>query len=435
MVKKQGNLYVCNPNIRHMKVFKFGGASVKHAEAVKNVANVLRNFQKDDLLIVVSAMGKTTNALEQLALAYYKKDKNKNKIYNEIKSFHDEVISGLLKDKKSHAYNDIENLFIELECLLETKPESSFDCIYDQIVSYGEIFSSRIVSTYLNESDLRNRWMDAQNFISTDNNFREGKVDWELTYDIISKKLKPIVKKQMVVTQGFVGRSADLKTVTLGREGSDYSAAIFAYGLDAESVTIWKDVDGVMNADPKKFPEAVKLDALSYSHAIELAYYGATVIHPKTIQPLQSKNIPLYVRSFINPKGKGTTVANNSKEKNIPTFISKTNQVLLSISSKDFSFIIEDNLSKIFSVFANNKLHMNLMQNSAISFSVCADNNEEKIAALKKELSKDYVVKANTGVEMLTVMHYTDASLTKLLKGKNILLEQRTRATVQFVLK
>lgn len=418
-----------------MNVFKFGGASVKNAGAVKNVAGILKQFQQDDLLIVVSAMGKTTNALEQLAQAYYKKDKSKGKIYREIKSFHDEVISGLLKDKNSHAYNDIENLFIELECLLETKPESSFDCVYDQIVSYGEIFSSRIVSTYLNESNIRNRWMDAQNFISTDANFREGKVDWELTTEMISKKLKPIVKKQMVVTQGFVGRSADLKTVTLGREGSDYSAAIFAYGLDAESVTIWKDVDGVMNADPKKFPEAVKLDGLSYSHAIELAYYGATVIHPKTIQPLQSKNIPLYVRSFVNPKGKGTTVANNSKEKNIPTFIAKSNQVLLSISSKDFSFIIEDNLSRIFSVFAQHKVHMNLMQNSAISFSVCADNQDEKIAALKKDLSKDYVVKTNTGVELLTVMHYTDASLSKLLKGKDVLLEQRTRATVQFVLK
>lgn len=418
-----------------MKVFKFGGASVKNAGAVKNVAGILRNFQNDDLLIVVSAMGKTTNALELLAQAYFKKDKSKHKIYKEIKAFHDEVISGLLKNKNSHAYNDIENLFIELECLLETKPESSFDCVYDQIVSYGEIFSSRIVSTYLNESNVRNRWMDAQNFISTDANFREGKVDWELTTEMISKKLKPIVKKQMVVTQGFVGRSADLKTVTLGREGSDYSAAIFAYGLGADSVTIWKDVDGVMNADPKKFPDAVKLDGLSYSHAIELAYYGATVIHPKTIQPLQSKNIPLYVRSFLNPKGKGTTVANKSKEKNIPTFIAKSNQALLSISSKDFSFIIEDNLSKIFSVFANQKLPINLMQNSAISFSVCADNNEEKIASLKKELSKDYMVKSNAGVELLTVMHYDDASLNTLLKGKEILLEQRTRATVQFVLK
>ena len=418
-----------------MKVFKFGGASVKNADAVKNVAGVLKQFQNEELLIVISAMGKTTNALETLARSYFSKDKQKNKIYKEIKAFHDEVIDGLLKNKASHAYDDIENLFIELECMLETKPESSFDCIYDQIVSYGEIFSSRIVSTYLNEAGIRNRWMDAQNFIITDNNFREGRVDWEITSEMIAKKLKPIVKKQMVVTQGFVGRSQDMKTVTLGREGSDYSAAIFAYGLDAKDVTIWKDVDGVMNADPKKFKDAVKLDALSYSHTIELAYYGATIIHPKTIQPLQSKNIPLYVKSFSNPKGAGTVVANYSKEKNIPTFIVKSEQVLLSISSRDFSFIVEDHLSKIFEAFASHKVKMNLMQNSAISFSACIDNSGENLDQLKAELAINFIVRCNERLELITITHYNDKAISKLTKGKNILLEQRTRATVQFVLK
>jgi len=418
-----------------MKVFKFGGASVKNADAVKNVANVLKQFQQEELLIVVSAMGKTTNALETLAKAYFDKDKLKNKIYKEIKSFHDEVIAGLLKNKDSHAYDDIENLFIELECMLETKPESTFDCVYDQIVSYGEIFSSRIVSTFLNEAGIRNRWMDAQNFIVTDSNFREAKVNWKTTTDMISKKLKPIVKKQMVVTQGFVGRSENMKTTTLGREGSDYSAAIFAYGLDAKDVTIWKDVDGVMNADPKKFKDAVKLDALTYSHAIELAYYGATVIHPKTIQPLQSKNIPLYVKSFVNPKSAGTVVGKASKEKSIPTFIVKSNQVLLSISSRDFSFIVEEHLSKIFEAFAAHKINMNLMQNSAISFSVCVDNSGEKLAQLIAELSINFNLLSNYDLELLTVTHYDDKAIAKLTKGKNILLEQRTRATVQFVLK
>jgi len=418
-----------------MKVFKFGGASVKNADAVKNVANVLKQFLNEELLIVVSAMGKTTNALETLAKSYYDKSKQKNKIYNEIKSFHDEVIGGLLKNKESHAYDDIENLFIELECMLETKPESTYDCVYDQIVSYGEIFSSRIVSTFLNEAGIKNRWMDAQNFIVTDNNYREGRVDWEITTSMIANKLKPIVKKQMVVTQGFVGRSQNMKTVTLGREGSDYSAAIFAYGLDATDVTIWKDVDGVMNADPKKFKDAVKLDALTYSHTIELAYYGATVIHPKTIQPLQSKNIPLYVKSFVNPKGKGTVVANNSKEKNIPTFIVKSNQVLLSISSRDFSFIVEEHLSKIFEAFASHKVKMNLMQNSAISFSVCADNSGDNLKHLKSELAINFNLLSNEKLELLTITHYDDKAISKLTKGKNILLEQRTRATVQFVLK
>jgi aspartate kinase len=418
-----------------MRVFKFGGASVKNAEAVKNVATVLKLHQQDELLIVVSAMGKTTNALENLAKAYYKKDKQKGKIYSEIKMFHDEVIAGLLKNKNSHAYDDIENLFIELECLIETKPEGTFDYNYDQIVGYGEIFSSRIVSTYLNEAGVKNRWMDAQNFIRTDNNYREGKVDWELTSEMIDKKLKPIVKKQMVVTQGFVGRSNENTTATLGREGSDYSAAIFAYGLGAKDVTIWKDVDGVMNADPKRFADAIKLDGLSYSHAIELAYYGATVIHPKTIQPLQSKNIPLYVKSFVHPKAKGTVVSNTSKEKNIPTFIVKSDQVLISISSKDFSFIVEDNLSKIFEVFAQHKVKMNLMQNSAISFSACVDNSGDKIELIKNALSANYTVRSNTNLEMLTITHYDDKAIVKMVKGKNILLEQRTRVTVQFVLK
>jgi aspartate kinase len=418
-----------------MKVFKFGGASVRDANAVKNVANVLSLFKNEQLLVVVSAMGKTTNVLEMLAEAYYKKQKSKNTIYKEIKAFHDDIIAGLLKHKDSNAYDDIENLFIELECILETKPESSFDCVYDQIVSYGEVFSSRIISTYLNENGRRNRWMEAQNFIVTDNTFREGKVDWHATTEMIQKKMKPIVAKQMVVTQGFIGRSQDLKTVTLGREGSDYSAAIFAYGLDAENVTIWKDVDGVMNGDPKKFKNAVKLDALSYSHAIEMAYYGATVIHPKTIQPLQSKHIPLYVKSFINPKGKGTTVSTTSKEKNIPTYISKTNQVLLSISSKDFSFIVEDNLSGIFAMLAAHRININLMQNSAISFSICVDSNPEKIALLKKDLSELFVVKLNDGVELLTVMHYDEKALKPIIGKREILLEQRTRNGVQFVIK
>jgi aspartate kinase len=417
-----------------VKVFKFGGASVRDAAAVKNVAGVLSLFQKEQLLVVVSAMGKTTNALEQLAEAYYKKLKTKHALYNEIKSFHDSVIAGLLQNPNSNAYDDIENLFIELECMLETKPESSFDCVYDQIVSYGEVFSSRIISAYLNETGHRNRWMDAQNFIATDNTYREGKVDWEITQEMIAKKLRPIVNKQMVVTQGFIGRSQDLKTVTLGREGSDYSAAIFAYGLDAESVTIWKDVEGVMNGDPKKIKNAVKLDALSYTHAIEMAYYGATVIHPKTIQPLQSKHIPLYVKSFINPKGKGTTVSTKAKEKNIPTYISKQDQVLVSISSKDFSFIVEDNLSGIFSLLAKHRININLMQNSAISFSICVNNKPEQLAELKKELSKHFVVKSNEGVELLTVMHYDEKGLKKVIGSRNILLEQRTRTGVQFVL-
>jgi aspartate kinase len=418
-----------------MRVFKFGGASVKNAEAVKNVGNVLETFGGEEVLVVVSAMGKTTNALELLAKAYYNGHSNKNELFKEVKAFHDEIIKGLLHTIDSRTYHDIDNLFIELDCELENTPDKNFDKIYDQIVSYGEIFSSRILSAYLNETGIKNRWMDAQNFISTDDTYREGKVDWESTSMLISKKLKPIVKKQMVVTQGFIGRNKDNFTVTLGREGSDYSAAIFAYGLDAEQVTIWKDVAGVMNADPKKFPDAIKIDAISYPSAIEMAYYGATVIHPKTIQPLQSKQIPLYVKSFLDPQAKGTVVGVKKEEEQLPpTIISKGNQVLLAISSKDFSFIVEDNLSKIFNAFALHKVKINLMQNSAISFIVCVDNEPEKIEKLKENLGSAYTLQVNEGLELLTISNYDTASLNKIIGNKDILIEQKTGKNLQVVI-
>lgn len=417
-----------------MKVFKFGGASVKDAAAVRNVGEVLNAFEGEELLVVVSAMGKTTNALEQLALAYFEKKENKNELYKVVKNFHDEIIKDLLRVGSANTYNDIENLFIELECDLETIPDKNFDKVYDQIVSYGEIFSSRILSAYLNEAGIKNRWMDAQNFICTDNTYREGKVDWDITNNLISNKLKPIVKKQMVLTQGFIGKNKDNFTVTLGREGSDYSAAIFAYGLDAENVTIWKDVAGVMNADPKKFADAIKIDAISYPKAIEMAYYGATVIHPKTIQPLQSKHIPLFVKSFIDPSAEGTKVGVSKEEEvHLPTIISKGNQLLLSISSKDFSFIVEDNLSKIFSAFAQHKVKINLMQNSAISFSVCIDSDAKKIAQLIKTLESDYTIKTNEGVELLTISNYSENGFSRFIKDKKLLIEQKTRNTVQLV--
>lgn len=419
----------------NVRVFKFGGASVKNAEAVKNVANVLKQFGGNELLIVVSAMGKSTNALENLAKAYFNNLEDKHLIYEKIKSFHDEIIAGLLKNTNDHAYDDIENLFIELECLLEDELEGTFDQVYDQIVSYGEKFSSRIISTYLNQAEIKNRWMDAQNFITTDNTYREATVNWEITTKKIAHKLQPIVKKQMVVTQGFIGSNKDNFTTTLGREGSDYSAAIFAYGLNAESVTIWKDVDGVMNADPKIHPDAIKINALSYPKAIEMAYYGATVIHPKTIQPLQSKKIPLYVKSFLHPDAAGTVVGvDKSAEDHLPTFIYKNNQILISIRSKNFSFIVENNLSEIFSALANFNIKINLMQNSAISFSICADFNENKIAELTKNLEYAFKIVTNKNVTLLTVSNYNEDLLKQLTVNKNILLEQRTRNTVQLVI-
>ena len=418
-----------------MRVFKFGGASVKNAEAVKNVGKVLKAFGGEEVLVVVSAMGKTTNSLELLAQAYYKNDPSKQELFREVKQFHDEIISGLLITKDSQTYADIENLFIELDCELENVADSNFDKVYDQIVSYGELFSSRILSAYLNESGIKNRWMDAQNFISTDNTYREGKIDWDYTQLLISQKLKPIIKKQMVVTQGFIGKNKDNFTVTLGREGSDYSAAIFAFGLDAEQVTIWKDVAGVMNADPKKYPNAIKIDAISYPSAIEMAYYGATVIHPKTIQPLQSKKIPLYVKSFIEPEAKGTLVGISKELENLPpTIISKSNQVLISISSKDFSFIVEDNLRNIFTVFADLKLKINLMQNSAISFIVCLDNEPQKIEQLMYHLNVNYNLTIKEGLELITISNYSENSLKELSSGKSILIEQKTEKNIQVVI-
>jgi aspartate kinase len=417
-----------------MKVFKFGGASVKNAEAVRNVGKVLNAYAEEQVLVVVSAMGKSTNALEQLAKAYFEKNDKKHEIYQQVKIFHNEIIKGLLISSSSHTYDDIENLFIELECELENVPDANFDKVYDQIVSYGEIISSRILSAYLNEAGIKNRWMDAQNFIHTDNTYREGKVDWESTEKLIASKLRPIVKKQLVVTQGFIGRNKDNFTVTLGREGSDYSAAIFAYGLEAENVTIWKDVEGVMNADPKKFADAIKIDAISYPKAIEMAYYGATVIHPKTIQPLQSKNIPLFVKSFMNPEAAGTVVGvSKEKENHLPTIIVKENQLLLSLSSKDFSFILEDNLSTIFNSFAEKRIKINLMQNSAISFSVCIDNEANKVKELIQYLEKNYSIKTNEPVELITITNYTSRELAQLTGGKKLLIEQKTRNTLQLV--
>lgn len=418
-----------------MKVFKFGGASVKNAEAVKNVASVLRHFEGESLLIVVSAMGKTTNGLERLVKAYVDHDAAAmQSIYAEIKDFHNDIIKGLLKRADSHAYDDIENLFIELECLLETQAEGSYDYNYDQIVSYGEIFSSRILSTYLKESDIANRWIDSRNFIQTDAHYREGKVDWDLTSTIIGRKLKPIVQKQKVVTQGFIGQTPDKQTSTLGREGSDYSAAIFAYGLDAESVTIWKDVAGVMNADPKRMPNAVKIDGLNYTVAIELAYYGATVIHPKTIQPLQSKGIPLYVRSFMNPEASGTEVSTAIQEENsTPFYIFKDDQAYIRISSKDFSFIAEEHLTHIFSLMSTYNVRANVMQNSAISFSLVVNDDPKKVDALLEALSNDYQVHSERGNQLITVRNYENADLKSLLGDRKVWLEQRGAKVLQLL--
>lgn len=419
-----------------MQVFKFGGASVKDAEGVKNVAEVLKQFHGQKITIVISAMGKTTNALERLASSFFHKTENAESVLEEIKKYHLDICQQLFPSASHSIYTDLENTFVELYWAIEDEPTHGFDFEYDQIVSMGEVISTKIISAYLNDIGLTNKWIDARGIIQTDNTYREGKVDFELTESLVKRDLIPVFNSvNIIITQGFIGGTSENFTTTLGREGSDYTASILAYCLNAENVTIWKDVPGVLNADPKWFSHTKKIDELSYHDAIELTYYGATVIHPKTIKPLQNKNIPLYVKSFIKPKEKGTVVRDGEKRLNIPSYIFKIDQVLISIQPKDFSFIAEDNLSDIFELFSKHGVKINLMQLSAISFSVCCDNNVEKINTLVMELQNQFKVLYNSGLELMTVRYYTQEIINILTAQKIILLEQRSRYTVQMVMK
>ena len=419
-----------------MQVFKFGGASVKDAEGVKNVAEVLKQFPNQKIAVVVSAMGKTTNSLERLAKAFFYKTENAEIILEEIKKYHLDICHHLFANSSHPIFIELENTFVELYWAIEDEPTHSFDFEYDQIVSMGEVISTKIISAYLNDVGLQNKWIDARGLIQTDNTYREGKVDFELTETLIKRDLLPVFNSfNSIVTQGFIGGTSENFTTTLGREGSDYTASILAYCLNADNVTIWKDVPGVLNADPKWFSHTKKIDQLSYHDAIELTYYGASVIHPKTIKPLQNKNIPLFVKSFLQPKDEGTVIKDGEKRLNIPSYIFKIDQVLISIQPKDFSFIAEDNLSDIFEVFAKHGVKINLMQLSAISFSVCCDNDESKVQNLVKELQSQFKILYNSGLELMTVRYYTQETIDTLTSQKIILLEQRSRYTVQMVMR
>lgn len=435
-----------------IKIFKFGGASVKDADAVRNVASVLKRFSKENIIVVVSAMGKVTNALERLTDAFFYSTDNTvpNEkalaIFNEIKKYHFDIIEQLFPDKNNPLYNEINNVFVELEWAIDDEPTQSYNYEYDKIVSMGEILSTKIVNAYLNEAGIKSNWWDVRDLIQTDNTYREGKVNWELTQQLIDKLLIPNFSNStkdnnqpeagtIILTQGFIGGTSENFTTTLGREGSDYTAAILAFTTNAESVTIWKDVPGVLNADPKWFDETKKIEQLSYHDAIELAYYGATVIHPKTIKPLQNKKIPLYVNSFLKPDEKGTVINDVQSPLPIPCFIFKVNQVLISISPKDFSFIVEENFSDIFNLFSENQVKVNVMQNSAISFSVSVDYDERKLPGLIKTLQKDYHVKYNEDLELITLRYYDQATIDRVTIDKKILLEVKSRYTVQLVVK
>ena len=365
------------------------------------------------------------------------KDGNSFKHLEEVKVFHYSIIDELFINKNHPIYEEIHNAFVEIEWELEEEPVRSYDYVYDQIVSVGEIISTKIISAYLNLIGIQNKWVDVRNVIQTDNTHRDAKVDWELTESLAKKEFifnTTSSSKSIFVTQGFIGSSSENFTTTLGREGSDFTAGILAYCLNAESVTIWKDVPGMLNADPKRFAETKLLSNISYHEAVELAYYGATVIHPKTIKPLQNKNIPLQVKSFLNPQKERTIINNESRSDGIiPSYIFKTNQVLISIESKDYSFIIENNLSQIFGVFSNNGVKINLMQNSAISFSVVVDNDLQKISKLINELSGFYRVLYNENLELITIRHYTHEIINSATLGKEVLLEQKSRKMIRIV--
>jgi len=418
-----------------MKIYKFGGASVKDAEGVRNVSSIIQNHKGNELLIVVSAMGKITNKLEELTTAYLNGQEDVQQIFEEVKLYHFNILDQLFSNHDHPVFNDIINTFVEIDWLLEEEPDDAPDYIYDQIVSIGEIVSTKILAAYLGTLLNNVKWVDARNFVHTDNTYREGLVNWEKTEAEIQKNLAPVLENNIVVTQGFIGSTSENFTTTLGREGSDYSAAIFSACLNAESVTIWKDVPGVLNADPKWFDETERIPQLSYHDAIELAYYGATVIHPKTIKPIQNKNIPLYVRSFLHPEAPGTDITDVKNHLPVPSFIFKVNQVLLSIFPKDFSFIIEENLSDIFSLFHKHKVKINTMLNSAISFSISFDYDAKKLDKLMTDLSKDFKVKYNTDVELVTIRYYNQETIDRVTINKNILLEVKSRNTCQIVMR
>ncbi len=417
-----------------MIVFKFGGASVKSADAVKNIVSILQPYS-EKIVVVVSAMGKSTNALEGIIEDFFKKnEKGIKEGYKKLKDYHFEILDSLFEDKGHKIYVEIGEVFEELADRLATEPTLNFDFDYDQIIGFGEILSTRIISQYLSHAGLKARWMDVRKALKTDNNFREGHVDWELSSQLMKERFV-FDKDQILVTQGFLASTINNINVSLGREGSDYTAAILAHILKAESVTIWKDVPGVLNADPKYFDDTVLIEKLSYLDAIELAYFGTSVIHPKTIKPLQNKNINLHVRSFQNPEAKGTLVGNLKYDKLVPSFIFKMEQVLIRISPLDFSFIDEDNLELIYGKLYKNGVKINLQQNSAVSFQVCVSNDKRKIRDLVDELEESFKVSYETGLELITIRYFDEGTIDRVMINKTLLLEQRGVQNIQLVVR
>jgi aspartate kinase len=416
-----------------MKVFKFGGASVNSVERIKNVADILKAYSGEQLVVIISAMGKTTNALEKVTEAFFRGEKEQAlELFNTIKQQHLTTAKYLLVQHYNGCYSQLNDFFTEVEWLLHDKPLRSYDYYYDQVVCVGELLSTCIVSHYLNEVGVGNKWLDVRDILRTDDNFRDANVDWAYTNDHIHSAIKQQASP-IYLTQGFIGATDENESTTLGREGSDYTAAIFANLLNAESLTIWKDVEGVMSADPKQFPEATYLGDLSFTEVIEMAYYGAQVIHPKTIKPLQNKNIPLHVKCFLDPNSPGTTISNQKVRGLPPIVVIKEKQVLIHLHSQDFSFVGEKPMSRLYEMFGKLKFKPNLIQSGAISVQICVDDHPEKIDQLAADASAIFDVELERGLSLLTIRHFNPELLNKMTRDKDVLLQQETKNTVQVV--
>jgi len=414
-----------------MQVYKFGGASVKDAKGVRNVATVLETTGPKQKVVVISAMGKTTNMLETIISLYFDKSKDFSIAISELKNDHYEILDELFEDRSHPVYTKTNYFFDEMSIFFDRNKSPNYDFVYDQVVGFGELISTSIVSYYLKSVGLDNVWHDCRNLIDTDDTYRDAEVNWENTQQ---KIFKHINKEELSITQGFIGSDSNNFTTTLGREGSDYTAGIFAYCLNAENVTIWKDVPGVLNGDPNVFENTKLLEQISYEEAIELAFFGASVIHPKTLQPLQQKEIPLFVKSFYNPKNRGTKVGKGKLiTPLLPCFIVKKDLVFLSLSTLDFSFFVEENISEVFALFHKYQVKVDLIQNSAISFSVCVDNKFKNVDKLIDIFRAKFKVDHQKGVSLFTIRHYDDAAIKHIVKDKTVLLKQSYKETIQFV--
>ncbi len=416
-----------------MKVFKFGGASVNSTAAVRNMASIVKKYYGEPLVVVVSAMGKTTNRLEQLVPGVRPKEEHPL-LLEELQAYHTQMVRELFSDSLHPVYADVARLFDQLKQQISQEP-TNYNYDYDQTVCFGELISTTIISHYLNSIGLANKWIDIRTIIHTDEHYREGLVDFEQTRRNASVLMQQD-DCQTYVTQGFIAGTASGHTTTLGREGSDYSASILSYCLEAESMTIWKDVPGFLNADPKFFQNTVKIAQIPYNEAIELAYYGASVIHPKTVKPIQNKNVELHIKSFLDPEAEGSVIGPyKTIEPLTPLYIFKNNQTLLSVLPKDFSFIAEDNLQTIFTALAELNIRVNLMQNSALSFSICIDDNEMLLSQLQERLSTQFRLRYNRGLQLITIRYYTQHIIDEIVNGRPILLQQRSRTTTQLLVK